>query len=135
MWQAWCDVLIGAWVAVAPFVPLDLSTVKFNNMIMGALAALASHLLRKKKSWERWVGMIFGTWVFIAACIPNLTTGSAYLWNNYGSGILIALAGIFAVRKYRVEITRLLDVPPAHHVDRRSPKDVDITQKVQNESK
>ncbi len=120
MWQAWIDVLIGVWVALAPFVHMDVSTVKFNNMIMGSIALLVSYLLPKKKGWERWVGMIFGLWIFIAACIPGLTTGSAYFWNNYGSGVLIAFAGLFSVRKWSVEITRLLDISPKRLAGRHS---------------
>jgi hypothetical protein len=122
MWQAWTNVFIGVWVALAPFVPMNLSTVKFNNMVMGAIAALTSYLLPKRKLWERSVGMIFGIWIFVASLIPALTAGSGYLWNNFGSGILITFAGLFAVRKSQAEPTRLLDVPQPHAADGRSMK-------------
>ena len=122
MWQAWTMTFIGVWIAVAPFVPMDLSTVKFNNMTMGVIAALASHLLPKRKLWERWVGMIFGIWIFVASLIPALTAGSGYLWNNFGSGILICFSGLLAVRKSQAEITRLLDAPQKHSADGRSTK-------------
>ncbi len=131
MWQAWTMTLIGMWIALAPFVPLDLSTVKFNNMIMGAIAALASYLLPKRKFWERWVGMIFGVWIFIAACFPDLTTGSSYLWNNYGSGMMIAIAGLLSVRKSSAGLTRLLDAPRRWLADRRSSSKENVTSKEQ----
>lgn len=117
MRQAWIDVIVGIWIALAPFVPMSVSTVKFNNMVMGAIAALASHLLPKRKLWERGVGSIFGIWIFVASLIPTLTAGSGYLWNNFGSGILISFAGFFAVRKSQAEPTRLLDAPRKHLAD------------------
>jgi hypothetical protein len=123
---------IGVWIAVAPFVPMDLSTVKFNNMIMGAIATLASYLLPKRKLWERGVGMIFGIWIFVASLIPALTAGSGYLWNNFGSGILISFAGLLAVRKSQAEITRLLDAPQKHSAEGRATKKDTITSGVQS---
>lgn len=99
MWQAWTMTLIGVWIAVAPFVPLNLASVKLNNLIMGMIAAAASYRIPKGKEWERWLGVIFGIWVSVASLIPHFITGSAYLWNNYGSGALIALAGICAMAK------------------------------------
>lgn len=132
MWQAWTNVIIGIWIALSPFVPMSVSTVKFNNMVIGAIAALASYLLPKRKRWERWVGMIFGIWIFVASLIPSLTAGSGYLWNNFGSGILIQFAGLFAVRKSQAEVTRLLDAPQKHSAGGRSAKKATITSGVKS---
>ncbi len=99
MRYAWIMTLLGIWIGLAPFAPLDLASVKLNNFVMGLLAAAVAYQLPKSKEWERWVGIIFGIWVAIASCIPHFIVGSAYLWNNFGSGTLIALAGICARAK------------------------------------
>ncbi len=132
MWQAWINVIIGMWIALAPFVPMSVPTVKFNNMVMGPIAALASHLLPKRKLWERGVGTIFGIWIFVASLIPALTAGNGYFWNNFGSGVLIFFAGIFAVRKSQAEPTRLLDAPRKRLAGGRSGSRDDITTSVQS---
>jgi hypothetical protein len=94
--------LIGMWIGIAPFVPLDLSSIKLNNFIMGAIVAAASYRLPRGKTWQRWVGVIFGLWVCLSACFPAFVRGSGYLWNNFGSGTLIALAGILAMARHPV---------------------------------
>jgi hypothetical protein len=94
MWQAWTNGMLGLWLAMAPFVSMDVDSNKINNVCVGLIVATVSWYIQKEKSWQRWTTMILGVWIFIASFIPALVEGTGYLWNNLVCGIIIALVAI-----------------------------------------
>jgi sulfite exporter TauE/SafE len=97
MWQAWTNGILGLWIGVAPFLLTDVSSVKLNNILAGAIVAVVGWYIAKEKAWQRWLTIILGAWMFVAGFIPGLVEGSGYLWNNLLAGILIAIGGFAAM--------------------------------------
>lgn len=103
MWKAWTNGILGLWLAVAPFVPMDIPSVKINNVLIGAIVAAVGWYIPKEKSWQRWVAIIVGTWMFIAGLTPWFEVGYVYLWNNVISGLLIAVGGLALIEGRQVK--------------------------------
>lgn len=94
MWQAWINGILGLWIAVAPFVSMDVDSVKINNLLFGLIVAIVSWHIPKEGTRQRWSTMILGAWIFVAGCTPALVEGNVYLWNNLISGLLISMCAI-----------------------------------------
>lgn len=94
MWRTMTISIMGLWVAVSPFIPIDLESVKINNLLFGLLITLTAWDIKKTKIFYRWVSIILGIWLFFSGCIPILVIEPLYFWNNFISGILIFTSGL-----------------------------------------
>lgn len=94
VWQGWVNQILGVWLSIAPFVSLDISSVKLNNLFVGVLAAIVSGYTPAKKLWECWLGFAAGVWLAISSSIQFFVQGEGYLWNNIIAGALIFTSGM-----------------------------------------
>ncbi len=99
MWKGWVNGLLGLWLIVEAFLNFNATAIMWNNIIVGIIVAIVAILMIKEKPWQGWLGLIVGLWVLIAGFIPGLRDHTANLWNALISGILIAIAGFFALGK------------------------------------
>ena len=93
MRQPWTNGILGLWLALAPFISMDVPSVKLNNILVGLIVAAVNWYVPKEWTWQRWTAMILGAWIFVAGFIPGLAGGSDYVWSNLISGLLIAISG------------------------------------------
>ncbi len=97
MWHRWINEVVGAWLALAPLVPLDVPSVKLNNVYMGVLAAVMSAHTPTKATWRCWLGIAAGAWVAFSSFFKFFVEGNGYLRSNMLSGVVIftvALIGL-----------------------------------------
>jgi sulfite exporter TauE/SafE len=99
MWKAWTNSVLGVWLAVAPFVPMDTPSVKINIFLVGAIIATVGSYVPKEKFWQRWLAIIIGTWLFITSLTPWFVEGRVYLWNNIISGVIAAISGLALIER------------------------------------
>ena len=97
MWQGWVTQFLGAWLALAPIVRVEMPWAELDNFFVGVLSALISASIPIRKAWVSWLGIVAGAWVAISSLFPFFLTGDGYLWNNVVSGSLIFLSGLLAV--------------------------------------
>ena len=96
-WQGWVNQILGVWLSIAPFVSLDVSSVKLNNLFVGVLAAIVSGYTPARKLWECWLGFVAGVWIAFSSSIQFFVQGENYLWNNAIAGALIFTSGMLVV--------------------------------------
>jgi hypothetical protein len=90
MWHGWINGFLGVWLALAPFVRLDVPSVKLNNFFIGVLAAIVSaDAPVRRKVWGSWLGLAAGVWVALSSWFQFCVAGDGYRWSNVVSGVLI----------------------------------------------
>lgn len=96
MWQGWVNRLLGIWLMLAPFVSMDMSSVKLNNLYIGVLAAVVSGYTPTRKARGCWLGIAAGVWIAFSSFFHLFVQGAGYFWNNVVSGVLIFTSGSLA---------------------------------------
>ncbi len=96
MWQGWVTQFLGAWLALAPIIGVDMPWAELDNFFVGILSALLSASIPTRKAWVSWLGIIAGAWVVISSLFPFFLAGDGYLWNNIVSGGLMFLSGLLS---------------------------------------
>lgn len=94
------DILAGLWLLVAPFA-LNYaanggSTV--NDLLVGAAIILFAgyEVVNVRNSTPSWLNVLLGAWLVAAPFVLGFTTGSAAMWNNIVTGIVVAGAALYA---------------------------------------
>jgi hypothetical protein len=103
MWQAWTIQFLGAWLALAPIIGVEMPWAELNNFFVGILSALLSASISTRKAWVSWLGIAAGGWVAISSLFLFFLMGDGYLWNNEISGGLIFLSGLLCVARVAKE--------------------------------
>jgi uncharacterized RDD family membrane protein YckC len=93
MWQAWTNSILGLWLIIVAFLGFGPSGNLWNDLVVGLIVAVTSLTILKEKPWQGWLAVIFGAWMIIAAFVPTLIDGTGYVYNDFISGIIIAIAG------------------------------------------
>ena len=100
MWQRWTNSILGIWLALAPIVRMDSSSVRLNNLFVGVLAAVMSSSMPVMATiWESGLGVAAGAWVAFSCSFQVFSAGDGYLWNNIASGLLILASAQLAARR------------------------------------
>lgn len=99
MWQGWLNLLLGAWIAVAPFTSLDVPWSRLNDICFGVVAVYVSGTIPVNKVWPAWLGIIAGIWVVISTYFKIFMIGEGYIWSNVISGMAILIAGVLALAR------------------------------------
>jgi len=100
MWKAFLISFLGLWLAVAPFITMDIPSVQINNALIGSIVIFASLYMPCKKGRRylpRWFALILGIWIFFVGAIPWFADGTPYQWNNIITGMLIVFSGMAIV--------------------------------------
>ena len=98
MWQAWTNGLLGIWLLIAAFLPLSPKGNMWDDLIVGVITAIAGFAIIKEKSWQGWTAGILGIWLLVAAFVPQLQAHAGNMWNGLIVGILLMIAGFFALK-------------------------------------
>jgi hypothetical protein len=120
MWQDWTNVVIGLWLAVAPWL-LGTAAQENRNMIANCvisgllIAAFALWAVYSKgEQWQEWVVILLCLWLFIAPgtfryTVPLIT------WNNVIVGLAVGTFALWSLgtrgqgrelRAYSSELSR-----------------------------
>jgi len=100
MCQRWINSILGVWLALAPIVRMDSSSVRLNNLFVGVLAAVTSSSIPIMATiWESGLGVAAGAWVAFSCSFQVFTAGGGYIWNNIASGLLILASAHLAARR------------------------------------
>jgi hypothetical protein len=97
MWKGWTTVILALWLAAAPFVAMDVPSVKLNNILVSMIIAWIAWYMDTVRVWAKRPTMIIAGWMILAGFVPALTEGPGYLWNNLVSGSLLVLGGVAAL--------------------------------------
>lgn len=97
MWEGWTIGILGAWLALAAFLPFTPRGNTWDDLIVGAVAAIVGFMIVKQKPWQGRTAGIAGVWLLIAAFIPQLVTHNANLWNGLIVGLVLMIAGFGAL--------------------------------------
>ena len=100
MWQRWLNSILGIWLALAPIVRMDSSSVRLNNLFVGVLAAVVSSTIPIVATiWESGLGVAAGAWVAFSCSFRVFSAGEGYIWNSIASGLLIIASAQWAARR------------------------------------
>ena len=99
MWYSWMNEVIGAWLALAPLVSLDVPSVKLNNLYMGVLAAVVSAHTTTKRAWRSYLGIAAGAWVAFSSFFKFFVEGDGYLQSNVISGVVIFIVALIGLEE------------------------------------
>lgn len=100
-WQDWLNVLLGAWLAVSPFLLGYTSTpaAMWTAMIVGGLVlVLAFFELGDGPVWEEWATFLLGAWAVLAPWVLGFSGLGTPVWNMVIVGVLIAGLAFNAAR-------------------------------------
>lgn len=101
-WQDAVVLLIGLWLACAPFIldygmPGDASS--WNSFFLGlAVSVVAICALIRPAKWEEWVNLVLGLWLMAAPSALHFDRpASLKVWNHVVPGALVAAAAAWAL--------------------------------------
>ncbi len=91
-WQDWINVLLGAWLILAPFLGIggisDVAAI--NSYLTGtAVAIFAIAALVRPQVWEEYTNMVLGLWLILAPFALGFTNLAGPFWNQVIVGLLI----------------------------------------------
>jgi uncharacterized membrane protein HdeD (DUF308 family) len=98
-WQDWFNLVLGAWLIVAPFIGLGVNhdVAAWNSYASGAVVAVfAIAAIARPHLWEEWLNLIVGLWLIIAPFALHFTVQSAPMWNQIIVGLLIGIDALWA---------------------------------------
>ncbi len=103
MWHGWVTAILGIWLALAPFVAMDVYSVRLNNMTIGILVAWGCGDTPTEKAWKGGLGCIAGIWVALSTFFRVFWAGPGYQWSNVIAGFLILTSGCSMLAEPRDE--------------------------------
>ncbi len=102
MWLSLTIILFGLWLLLAPFVEMDIASIKVNNALIGAIISTIGLYSINRKSCLRWLAVIAGIWMLFVGATPWFTEGNPYIWNNILSGLLITICGLALIDRKQI---------------------------------
>jgi hypothetical protein len=99
-WQDWASLILGAWLAVSPWVlGFDESGwATWNAVIIGvAIAAYAFIEIDMPKPWEEWVNLLLGLWLIASPLALGFQAEAVPAWNAMFVGVLAVLLAAWAM--------------------------------------
>ena len=93
MWQACINAIIGLWLIVAAFMGFGPTANLWDNLLVGFTVLSVSFAAIKNKPWQSWLALVLAAWMIASAFVPTLVGGAGYIYNDFISGIIIAVTG------------------------------------------
>jgi hypothetical protein len=94
------DAAVGVWLFISAFVFNASGTGFFwNNIIFGIVVAVLAGIRAfgaYSQNWLSWLNVLAGIWVFISPWSLAFSHFQGAAWNNYISGIAVALLAIWS---------------------------------------
>jgi len=106
-WQDWFNLILGAWLILAPFIGIGVSNdvAAGNSYVSGAVIAIfAIAAIARPQMWEEWVNLIAGAWLIVAPFALGFTLQQGPMWNQVVVGLLVVVDAVWAA----------LQTPPQH---------------------
>lgn len=98
-WQDWTNVLLGVWLALAPFSGVGVTgdVAAINSYLTGtAVAIFAIAALARPQMWEEYTNMVLGLWLIAAPFALGFTNLAGPMWNQIIVGLLVGGAALAA---------------------------------------
>ena len=98
-WQDWSNVVLGAWLSVAPFLLGQFGAAAWNAWFVGAaivIVGLWALSLRQSHAAE-WSNVVLGAWMVVAPSALNFSGALGSAWNAWIVGTLVALLSLWAI--------------------------------------
>lgn len=99
-WQDWASLMLGAWLAISPWVlaysERDYAT--WNAVAIGvAIVAYALIEIDIPKPWEEWVNLALGIWLMASPLVLGFHGESSAAWNALFVGMVVVLLAAWAM--------------------------------------
>ncbi len=103
-WQDWTNVLLGAYLVLAPFFIGAVSDVAaINSYLTGtAVAIFAIAALARPQLWEEYTNIVLGLWLIVAPFALGFTNLAGPMWNQIIVGLLVGGAALAATMQKSV---------------------------------
>ena len=95
--KAWLISGLGLWLIVAAFLPMTIIDTAVHNLLIGAVVAGSSWLLRCQRPVQGWCGTLLGVWLAGVAAWSGLGAGHPAQWSTVAAGIAFTILGLTAV--------------------------------------
>lgn len=102
-WQDWFNLVLGAWLIVAPFVGVGSAgdVAAWNSYVSGvAVAIFALAAIARPQVWEEWVNLVIGLWLILAPFALGFTDQPLPMWNQIVIGLLVGADALWAAVQY-----------------------------------
>lgn len=102
-WQDWVNLVLGAWLFIAPAVGIGATgdVAAWNSYVAGAaIVTLTVMALARSRIWEEWVNLVIGVWLIVAPFVLGFSDRSNPTWNQIVVGILIGAGALWAALQY-----------------------------------
>ncbi len=99
-WQDWANLVLGAWLFVAPFFGIGLlhQAAVWNAYAAGiAVVVFAWAALVRPQRWQEWVNLCIGVWLIIAPFALGYAEQSGAMWNHIIVGLLVGADAVWAM--------------------------------------
>jgi len=91
-WQDWTNVLLGAYLVIAPLIGVGLigDVAAINSYVTGtAVVIFALAALARPQMWEEYTNLVLGFWLIVAPFALGFTDLVAPMYNQIIVGLLI----------------------------------------------
>jgi hypothetical protein len=98
-WQDWCNLLLGFWLCLSPWVPWFVDDRKAieNAVVVGFLIIVAEVLtFSVLRVLEEWINVVLGIWLVASVWALEVTTFAVKV-DLVVSGILISLLALYEI--------------------------------------
>ena len=99
-WQDWTNVLLGAWLVVAPFIGIGATndTAAINSYVTGvAIALFAFAAISRPQKWKEYTNLVLGLWLILAPFVLGFTNLAGPMWNQIIVGLLVGGAALAVI--------------------------------------
>jgi len=99
-WQDWTNILLGAWLILAPLAGIGLvgDIAAINSYLIGsAVVIFAFAAISHSNVWKEYTNMALGLWLIVAPFVLGFTSLVGPTYNQIIAGLLISGLAIAAV--------------------------------------
>ena len=99
-WQDWTNVLLGAWLVLAPVIGIGVASdaAVINSFVIGAAVALfAFAAIRHAAPWKEYTNLALGLWLIIPPFAFGFTNLAGLTFNQIIVGLLVGGVAFAAV--------------------------------------
>jgi len=104
-WQDWCNLILGAWLFLSPWIlqfgeaggrTIAAMNASWNAWILGIIVFLVSvGATFRNEAWPEWLDFALGIWIFFAPWFLGFAGLPMAAWNHWIVGALIVILGFW----------------------------------------
>jgi len=101
-WQDWTNVLLGAWLVLAPFLGIGTTgdVAALNSYLIGSAVLLfAFAALTTPQMWKEYTNIGLGLWLIFAPFVLGFTSQIGPAWNQIIVGLVVGTVALGATLK------------------------------------